>query len=329
MTALSALPGLDPDRYQRHGLHAEGCIWVEKNCYVDLWIEVLHGLTLEPVAMMPFTLAVDFEGDQWTFYKPSHDELRLLYGVDTQELNIWRPLLSHVIEHVGSGKLVSTEADAYWLPDTAGTDYRRKHSKTTIVITSIDTDARRIEYFHNAGLFRLEGDDYVGLFQPDTKPSPDFLPLFAEVIRLDRIRRRSGPELAALTVDLLRRHVERIPSTNPVERFRDRFDRDLPELIRNGLDNYHAWAFGTIRQMGSAYELSAACLEWLGEHYPHRFAGAANAFRRIALANKTLILKAARSVNSGKPMDGRSLFDEMQASWTEAMELTRTATRPG
>ena len=50
--------------------------WVEKNCYVDVWIELLHALGLEPLAMLAFTVAVDFEGDQWTFFKPSHDDLR-------------------------------------------------------------------------------------------------------------------------------------------------------------------------------------------------------------------------------------------------------------
>ena len=42
--------------------------------------------------MLPFTVAIDFEGDQWTFFKPPHDELCDLYGLDVQELNVWRPL---------------------------------------------------------------------------------------------------------------------------------------------------------------------------------------------------------------------------------------------
>ena len=45
------------------------------------------------LAVMPFTLAVDWEGDQWTFFKPPHSDLRTLYGFDTQELNVWRPLV--------------------------------------------------------------------------------------------------------------------------------------------------------------------------------------------------------------------------------------------
>lgn len=79
--------------------------------------------------MLPFTLAVDFEGDQWTFFKPSLEELRDLYGIDVQELTIWRPLIEHAVEQLSAGKFISTEADAFWLPDTAGTDYRIERSQ--------------------------------------------------------------------------------------------------------------------------------------------------------------------------------------------------------
>ena len=125
MSRYEVLPGLDAARYQRHPLHGEDAIWAEKNCYGDMWIELLHALKLEPLASLPYTLAVDFEGDQWTFFKPPLDELRDLYGIDVQELTVWRPLLEHAVEHLGAGKLISTEADAFWLPDTAGTDYRQ------------------------------------------------------------------------------------------------------------------------------------------------------------------------------------------------------------
>ena len=79
--------------------------WVEKNCYVDIWIEVIHALGLEPTAMLPFVLALDFEGDQWTFFKPPHDELRDLYGIDVQELNVWSPLAEHCQVQLAEGKL--------------------------------------------------------------------------------------------------------------------------------------------------------------------------------------------------------------------------------
>ena len=66
---------IDAKTYERHSLHAESATWVEKNCYVDVWIELVHALGCEPLAMLPFTAAIDFEGDQWTFFKPEHEEL--------------------------------------------------------------------------------------------------------------------------------------------------------------------------------------------------------------------------------------------------------------
>ena len=52
-----------------HSLHRSDRCWTETNCYVDVWIEVLHALGLDPTAAGAFTLSTDFEGDQWTFFK--------------------------------------------------------------------------------------------------------------------------------------------------------------------------------------------------------------------------------------------------------------------
>ena len=42
LAALSVIAGLDPVSYGRSIFHQESCVWPERNCYVDLWIEVLH-----------------------------------------------------------------------------------------------------------------------------------------------------------------------------------------------------------------------------------------------------------------------------------------------
>ena len=59
-----AIRALDPATYRRHSLHGEGRTWAETNCYTDLLVELVHGFGHEPLAMLPFTLAIDFEGDQ-------------------------------------------------------------------------------------------------------------------------------------------------------------------------------------------------------------------------------------------------------------------------
>jgi hypothetical protein len=312
----AAIANLDPAAYRPHALHAPQCLWAEKNCYVDIWIELLHALELQPLAMLAFTVAVDFEGDQWTFFKPPHEELRLLYGIDVQELYVWRPLLEHALEHLGAGKFISTEADAYWLPDTAGSDYRRQHTKTTIVLAEIDADAQRLNYFHNSGYFSLSGEDFTRLFRVDAPPDPGFMPLFAELVRRDRMLRRDDRELKVLSRELLLKHVERRPQLNPLPAFQARFERDLPWLAEQGLPTYHAWAFGTLRQLGAAAELSALYLSWLEPGAA--LAPATAAFMEISQSCKAFILKAARAVNARRALDAAAVFESLSAAWARA-----------
>ena len=86
---------LDPAAYARHSLHSTERSWPETNCYVDLWVELLHTAGADPLAALPCTLAVDLEGDQWTFLKFPLADLDALYGVDVFELNVWQPLTAH------------------------------------------------------------------------------------------------------------------------------------------------------------------------------------------------------------------------------------------
>ncbi|MDE2418784.1 MAG: DUF1839 family protein [Burkholderiales bacterium] len=325
MSRIEVIPGLHPDTYLRHSLHSPEAVWTEKNCYGDLWIELLHALKQEPLAMLPFTLAVDFEGDQWTFFKPSLEELRALYGIDVQELTVWRPLIDHAIEHLGAGKLISTEADAFWLPDTAGTDYRTKHSKTTILLNSLDVDARHLGYFHNAGYFELHGEDFSQLFRLDVGPTPELLPLFAELVRVDRLTHFAPAESAAHSWELLKRHLGRRPTTNPIQRFGERFQHELPQLLSSGMAHYHAWAFATIRQAGAAFDLLAAYCRWQAEFGHSELAAPSLCFDAIAQGHKALILKAARAVNSGRLLDASPQFTEMSQSWEQGMTMLQQA----
>ena len=329
MRRYQALPGLKAAGYIRNRLHAEDRIWVEKNCYIDIWIELLQALQLDPVPLMPFAATIDFEGDQWTFFKPPHTELYDLYGVDVQELNVWRPLVEHAIEHLGAGKFISTEADAFWLPDTAGTDYRNTHTKTTIVLADLDLDAGRLGYFHNAGYFEVDGEDFRQLLRLDAAPDPTFMPLFAETVRFDRLIRRSPEELAALSTQLWRRHLARKPQNNPITRFAERFGQELPHLHEKGLAHYHAWAFSTIRQLGAAFELAAINLAWLGDvggtQRAQALAPALISFQAIAQGNKALILKVARAVNAKRQMDPAEVFGDMAKAWDTGMACLDTA----
>jgi hypothetical protein len=317
MSRVAVLPQLDAGAYQRHALHAEDRVWVEKNCYVDIWIELVHALGLDPMAMLPFVAAIDFECDQWTFFKPPHDELRELYGLDVQELNVWRTLAEHAQTHLGEGKLISTEADAFFLPDTAGTDYQRQHTKTTIVINDFDVERQRLGYFHNAGYYALEGEDFVKTFRVGAPPDPTFMPLFAEFVRIDRVVKRPVAELRTRARALLGRHLSRRPTDNPVARFGQRFQHDLPWVTDKGLPFYHAWAFATVRQLGAAFELLSLHLAW---HEDPALAPAADGFAKLSQTAKAFILKAARAVNAKRALDATAMFDDMAAAWQSGMD---------
>ncbi len=314
-----ALPGLSASTHRPHLLHGPEQVWVEKNCYVDIWIELLHALGLEPRAAMGFALSIDFQGDQWTFVKPSLDTLQQLYGIEVQELNVWRPLLDHAAEHLAAGRLISTEADAWWLPDTAGTDYRSAHTKTTIVLNALDPAGERLGYFHNTGYHELQGEDFRQLFRIGLPPDPTALPLYAEWIGLDRLQRRTPAELVAIALPMLRDQLARRAPDNPMRRFGARLAQDWPVLVSQGLAQYHAWAFATIRQFGAAYELTGAHLRWLAAEGGPDYRAAADSFERISQGAKAMILKLARAVNTRKPLDVGALLDALAADWDAGM----------
>ena len=315
----ASLWGLDAASYRRHTLHADSQAWVEKNCYIDVWIEILHAAKLDPTPALAFTLASDFDGDQWTFYKPPHVDLSVLYGVAVQELNMWKPLLDHALFHTAAGRLVMTEADAFWLPDTQGTDYRAHHVKSTIAIETIDLEAKQLGYFHNAGYYRLEGEDFVNTFRLDAAPDPKFMPFFAELVKFDQVVHLPEAELAARSTEQLKGWLARRPKTNPIRRFGQYFAQELEYIRARGLDFYHAFAFATTRQLGSGYELSAEYLRWLERQTPKGYEQAALPLAEISSSAKAMILKGARAANSKKPVDFEPIFEEMAQHWDAAM----------
>jgi hypothetical protein len=103
-----------------------------------------------------------------------------------------------------------------------------------------------------------------------------------------------------------------------------RFERELSQLQKKGLAHYHAWAFATLRQLGSSSELMAAYVRWLGENDPTLRASAAallsaaEAYERISAGAKTFILKAARAVNAKRALDAGPTFDDWSAAWNTA-----------
>ena len=314
---------LDATTYQNHVLHQSGRDWQESNCYIDVWIEVLHALGLDVHACLPFTLASDFEDDQWTFYKPPHTELESLYGLDVQELTLWRDLISHCADQTAGGKLVFVEMDAFHLPDTAGTDYQQQHTKTTIAVARIDAQARTLGYFHNTGYYELAGEDFEGVFKTGERPA-DYLPPYAEWVKLDKLVHRSDADLTEHSLELVRHHLRRAPTENPLQRFADRFPKDLDWLFERDLAAYHMYVFAGVRQCGSSFDLAAHYLRWLAKRGRPDLEQPAADLASISSGCKTLILKLARIVNRKKPADLTPNIRAMAGYWDAAMTSLRS-----
>lgn len=318
--------------FPQHRLHGADRAWVESNCYVDLWIEILNALGLDPAPALGFTLGIDFEGDQWTFYKFPLGDLQALYGVDVQELNMWRSPAAQLLEQVARGRLVLIEVDSFYLPDTAGVAYQTEHTKTTIGVHAIDLPGRRLGYFHNAGVFALSGADFDGVLRIDdpwSPRSPRLLP-YTELVKLDRVSHRTDVDLRARALALGREHWMRRPDENPFRRFQPRMEADLAWLREQPLATFHLWSFGTLRQIGACFEMAGDFADYLGANAgsspaaaPLVVAGAA--FREIATQAKAVQFKCARAVNGKKPLDVGTLLGGLAEQWDRGMDAMGVA----
>jgi Domain of unknown function (DUF1839) len=322
-SSYSLLP-LSLEGYERHAMHGTDRIWPETNCYVDLWIEVLHSLGCNPVAGLGFAAGIDFEGDQWTFFKYPLEDLRALYSIDVAEYMIWRSMEEHLAEQAHLGRFLIIEIDSWFLPDTAGVSYQKAHAKTSIVINHLDPANKVLRYFHGPGYFEASGDDYDGLLRVGnpTRWSGDVLPPYVEAIRVDRCVRRSDDELRAiarplLAEQLVRRNAVSSSSNssnssnepNAMHAFLSRFDADITQMVSGDLGYFHAYAFATLRQLGAAAELGSDHLRWLGG-----LDGAADGFASVASAAKAMQFKLAR-LAAGRTTDLSATKADLLNGW--------------
>jgi hypothetical protein len=311
-TRAASLSGKEPARYQRHLLHGEGRTYLETNCYTDIIIELLHACGYEPLAAFGHLVRMDFEGDQWTFFKPPPEDLEQLFGADIHEMQPYRPLPEQIAEQLGLGRTLIVELDSWYLPDTASTSYRSEHVKTSVAADAIDIESQTLRYFHSAGLFELSGEDYRGVFRIG-EFSDDVLPPYTELVRFDAGDRLEGDALRAAALQLLGRHLRRRPQDNPFDRFGDQLAQQLPELLGAGLEQYHAYAFATVRMAGSAFEVLADHARWLiGDGSEP----AVDAMREIVDGCKALSFRLARR----REFDSAPVTAALADAWSRAMD---------
>ena len=286
------IDGLDPAAYARHALHDPARNWPETNCYVDLLIEVLAQRGHDPRAALAFTVAQDYEGDQFTFFKFPVSDLAQLYGIEILELAIFDRLEDHTRLQLSRGRMPMIEVDSYYLPDTRGITYRHSHGKTTIGVNVLDSANRRLDYFHNAGYFRLDGEDFDALFRP---AQDNGLPLFPYTEFIKFGPAPSVHDQIGISRALLAHHLRRRPANNPFTAWGDVVAADIAQLLERPAEWFHIYAFNTLRQAGANFELLATYLAWLqddGHATPGRARVAAEA---IAANTKMLQFQFARA----------------------------------
>ncbi len=321
------LLGLDVATYIPSELHRNDRDWAENNCYIDVWIEILHALGYDPLAALGVALRVDLEADQWTFYKFSHDELFSLFGIDVIEMNPWSGVLSQTVQEVAAGRIVLAEVDAWFLPDTKGSSYRTARVKTSVGITNIDPVARTMKYFHNQGFHELSGEDFNGVFRLDPSlRGPADLPPYIEVCKPNVGPVLTGRALLDASLALLGNNVRRAPQTNPFVRFSERFEGDLDRLLAGEVSFFHDYSFAYFRQFGSAFALASAHLAWLQANGAGQFDPAIEAFAQISSTAKTLQFKCARVAMVKKNFDSKPLLSSLTESWESAFDHLRSVT---
>jgi hypothetical protein len=312
----SVFPGLHPATYSPHSLHDSERMWPETNCYVDLWIEVLSTLRLPPEAMLGFTMAQDFEGDQFTFFKAPLEDIEALYGIVCTELAIYDKVERHVSEQIRRGRLCLVEMDSYFMPDTQGVAYRREHGKTTVAISRIDMDKRELDYFHNGGFFQLAGEDFDGIFQLHlSEEELPFLP-YTEFAKFPD----GSPDRASIretSLRLLTFHFRRRPKLNPIRAFSVVFPSQVEEIAERPFGFFHKYAFNTLRQLGANFELAGSHLDWLSPE----FGEAAVKARLISEAAKSVQFQLARAVTRKKFEPLKSALDPAADAWDAMMNL--------
>lgn len=303
-----------------HPWHQGERVWSTTNSHIDVWIELLHTLDLEPAPVLLPTICAEFEGDQWTLTRVAPADLWACYGIVVEDLLIWRPLLAHLVEQLDRGNAVMLEVDAFHLPDMTGSNYQREHSKTVIAATGYDRHAHRLRYLHGSVGSDVGGDDLDALLSAGIGSAQ--LPPYAQVVKLDRLVSRTAVERAQIGVALARFHATRLPVRNPVRSFADALRAQGAWLASGDAEHYQRWAFATLQQCGAAFEVGADVCAWLAYH-GEPVASAVAPLRLVSHAARALHQRLVRVSQSGRMPDVGHTIDDMSRAWDDAMSVLR------
>jgi hypothetical protein len=258
----------------------------------------------------------DFEGDQFTFFKVPLEDLESLYGIRVTELAIYDRVENHVREQIRRGRLTLVEMDSFYLPDTQGTAYRKEHGKTTVAINRLDVENRVMDYFHNLGLHRLEGEDFDGIFHMNAAEGAlPFLP-YTEFVKFPE-KLSSAKQLTTGAEELLRHHLARRPERNPVRAFAEVFPGQVEAIAERPFGFFHLYAFNTLRQLGANFELFSSHLEWMAGNGFSDLAARVQDSKTISETCKVVQFQLARAVM-------RKKFDKLGPALEPAVDAWDT-----
>jgi len=142
---------------------------------------------------------------------------------------------------------------------------------------------------------------------------------YAEIAKLDAVRALDTPALVDRAMALARLHLAAAPQTNPIARHAARLSDDLAWLRDQPVDVVHRYAFATVRQAGSCFDLASAFLTWLDENGQRGLSEAASAFGLLSTEAKTVHVKLARMARLKRDVDIAPHVAQMAAAWDEGM----------
>jgi len=298
-----------------YALHGGNPVWSHANRHIDLWVELLHGWELEPIAALPFTVRQDFEGDQFTSSNIPSADLELLYGIVKDELSTYGRLEAHVAAQTNRGNVVLMEVDSYQLPPPSGA-YRRQHARSCIAIDVLVPEATAVGYYHHDGYHTASGGDYASIFRASGGDMSWGTTSFPKV---EVVRRRfaalADDALLRASMDLLRSHLARRPRENPIKAFRAAFPAHLEQLMTRGESNFQIYAASVLRQLGANFELMGRYVGWLvgnGQALPDTVADAC-----YTMASEAMVMqfRLMRAVISHKPDRCQDCLEQLEAAY--------------
>ena len=264
---------------------------------------------------MGCTVRMDFEGDQWTFFKPLPRTSSCCSGSTSTRCSPTARCPSRPPSRSPSGRTMIVELDSWYLPDTAATSYRARTRQELGRRRGDRPGGERLRYFHGTGLYELDGEDYRGVFRLGRRFSDDVLPPYTELVRFDAGPRLRGRGAARGRACAAARPPRPPPREQPVRALRRRSSSATCRACSRATPrDYHAYAFATVRMAGSAFEVA-------------RLPGAVAAGRRAPTAPRRRCSGSSRAARCSRfklarrrPFDPEPALAALAAAWDEAME---------